>query len=337
MRLAVSQAWRVARIHSFELVPVGPTTGLLRVGAVTDVHASPGDQRPTLLADNGLTVTRFAALPAPDDTGGTLRSAYSTPGEIVSPETVFSLEFDDGLVIALPMPALLPAAPPAADPGPSPAPAPDWWGLFASLLLEAAQARAELRATRELSRLDARGAEDPHAEYVAADVEARIAEAADRADSAMLELAAERDVHEDLRRRHAQTEAELRDLRGQAASTGSGDGTSEARLAELEVWTEELERRLADATTALEEARMTAERDGADLQRLHGELAEARAELELFQTQGARPTSELPARPLPGAPRAHMTLSPPQLVEIRRDAIREAHRRADRDLADAGR
>jgi uncharacterized coiled-coil protein SlyX len=405
----VSQAWRVARIHSFEQVPVGPTTGLLRVGAVTDVHASPGDRRPTLLADDGLTVTRFAPLAAPEDTGGTLRSAYSAPEEIVSPETVFSLEFDDGLVIALPAPtlqAVLPAPAPAPDAGPVSAPEPDWWGLFAGLLMEAAQARAELRATHELLRFGAPGAEDPHADYVAADVEARIAEASDRADSAMLELAAERDLHEDLRHHYAELEAqvresaqrienaererdgalsawdqaeeptaplraalaraedELRDLRDQvhkmgverdeisrqakafdevavkarerAASAEAESRNSGARLAELEIWSAELERRLADATTALGEARMAAERDDAELRRLHGELAETRAELELFQTQGIPPAADVPARPLPGSPRAPMSFSPPDLDEIRRDAVREAHRRADRDLADAG-
>ena len=332
--LAVSQAWRVARIYTFEQVPVSPTTGLLRVGAVTDTHAVPGDPRPALLADDGLTVTRFAALPAPDDTGGTLRSAYSAPVEIVSAETVFSLEFEDGLVIALPAPTLLVAlasAQPAADAGLSPAPAPDWWDLFASLLLEAAQARAELRATRELALLGAHGAQDPHAEYVAADVEARIAEAAERADSAMLELAAERDLHEDLRDRYARVEAQLRE-----PAAGAGGGTPGARLAELEVWSGELERRLTEATTALAEARTAAEHDDADLRRLHGELAETRTELELFQTQGIDPASEVPVRPLPGAPRAPLSPAPSELDEIRRDAVREADRRADRDLADAG-
>jgi uncharacterized coiled-coil protein SlyX len=400
----VNQAWAVARIHSFEQVPVSPTVGLLRVGAVTDMHAAPGDRRPTLLADDGLTVTRFPALAAPDDTGGTLRSAYSAPPEIVSPQTVFSLEFDDGLVIALPAPTLqLPlASQPAVDAEPSPAPAPDWWGL----LLEAAQARAELQATLELARLGAQGAEDPHAEYVAADVEARIAEAVERADSVTLELAAERDLHEDLRDRYARMEAqthdsaqrtenaererdealvardraeestaplraaqaraedELLDLRDQvhkmslerdemsrqaaafdevavkarerAASAESESRESAARLAELEVWSSELERRLAETTTALADARMAAERDEADLRRLHGELAETRAELELLQTPGIRPPSGRSVRPLPGSSQAPLSLSPSELGEIRRDSVREADRRADRDLADAG-
>jgi hypothetical protein len=322
----VSQAWRVARIHSFEQVPVSPTTGLLRVAAVTDLHASPGDRRPTLLADDGVTVTRFAALAAPDDTGGTLRSAYSVPHEVVSPQTVFSLEFDDGLAVALSAPTLLMALP-SAEAGLSPAPEPDWWDLFAGLLMEAAQARAELQAMYELTLLDAHEAEDPHAEYVAADTETRIAEAVDRADSAMLELAAERDLHEDLRERYARLEAQTGE---------SEDPASAARLAELELWSGELERRLAETTTALEEARVTAAQDDDDLRRLHGELAETRAELELLQTGGTQPASEVSARPLPGSPRAHLPHSASELDEIRRDAVREAHRRADRDLADAG-
>ena len=135
-------------------------------------------------------------------------------------------------------------------------------------------------------------------------------------------FAAERDLTADLRA---------------AQARGEPGPSDDARLAELEVWSAELERRLTETTTELGEARLASERDDADLRRLHGELAEARAELELFQTRGIDPAPELAARPLPGPPRAPLSLTPSDLDVIRRDAFLEAHRRADRDLADAGR
>jgi hypothetical protein len=209
----VSQAWRVASIRSFEQVPVDVTRDLLRVAAVSHLPLGPEDRRPTLLADDGRTVSRFRALAAPPDTDGALRSAYSAPHEIVSPETVFSLEFRDGLILALPQPTPLapPTAPVAASPTPT-EPTPDRSAVLSELLLAAAQARAELQATRDLAALTDVKATDPHADFMAGDAEARIAEASARADSAMLELAAERDQHEDLRARHAQLQVQTRDV-----------------------------------------------------------------------------------------------------------------------------
>jgi hypothetical protein len=400
----VSQAWRIASIRSFEQVPVDITRDLLRVDAVSQLPPGPEYLRPTLLADDGRTVSRFRALAAPPDTHGTLRSAYSTPHEIVSPETVFSLEFEDGLVLALPQPTpFMPVTGPAPVAPRRPEPTDDWSDSLAGLLLAAAHARAELRATHELSALGDVQAADPHAEYVADDVEARIAEATDRADSAMLQLAAERDLHEDLRARYAELEAQTRDgaqrvetaerertealtardaaeqstapqrnaqaqsdsdllelrdqvykmglerdeLRRQAAAfdevavkarerataAEAEQRAASARLAELEIWSGELERRLAEATTSLAKARATAELDDSELQSLRGELADAQAQLELLQEQ-ALGVSSVPARPLPGLPRERMALSAAELDELRRAAVRDADRRAERDLVD---
>jgi hypothetical protein len=384
----VSQAWRIASIRSFEQVPVDITRDLLRVDAVSQLPPGPEYVRPTLLADDGRTVSRFRALAAPPDTHGTLRSAYSTPHEIVSPETVFSLEFEDGLVLALPQPTpFMPVTGPAPVAPRRPEPTDDWSDSLAGLLLAAAHARAELRATHELSALGDVQAADPHAEYVADDVEARIAEATDRADSAMLQLAAERDLHEDLRaetaerertealtardaaeqstapQRNAQAQSdsdllELRDqvykmglerdeLRRQAAAfdevavkarerataAEAEQRAASARLAELEIWSGELERRLAEATTSLAKAHATAELDDSELQSLRGELADAQAQLELLQEQ-ALGVSSVPARPLPGLPRERMALSAAELDELRRAAVRDADRRAERDLVD---
>jgi hypothetical protein len=100
----MSDAWRVASIKSFEQVPVAASSGLLRVSAQSAFRSRPDDLRPTLVADDGSTVLRFAAIPAPGDSGGMLRAAYSVPADVATPETVFSLEFEDGFVIALPNP-----------------------------------------------------------------------------------------------------------------------------------------------------------------------------------------------------------------------------------------
>jgi predicted nucleic acid-binding Zn-ribbon protein len=104
MPSAVSDAWRVASINSFEQVPVATSIGLLRVSAQSAFRSRPDDLRPTLVADDGDTVSRFAAIPAPPDSGGILRAAFSVPVDLATPETVFSLEFEDGFVIALPDP-----------------------------------------------------------------------------------------------------------------------------------------------------------------------------------------------------------------------------------------
>jgi hypothetical protein len=116
----------VASIKSFEQVPVATSIGLLRVSAQSAFRSRLDDLRPTLVADDGDTVSRFAAIPAPPDSGGILRAAFSVPVDVATPETVFSLEFEDGFVIALPDPtpgaarinrrvAPAPAAPDAAD------------------------------------------------------------------------------------------------------------------------------------------------------------------------------------------------------------------------------
>jgi chromosome segregation ATPase len=79
-----------------------------------------------LVADDGHTVRRFTALSSPPDRRGILRAAYSVPAATVTPDTVFSLELEDGGVIALPTPtpadARVAVAPtqPAPEPGAAP-------------------------------------------------------------------------------------------------------------------------------------------------------------------------------------------------------------------------
>jgi hypothetical protein len=99
----VSDAWQSAKIKHFEHVVVGPSIALLRVTGKAPRRTSGGDVRPTLLADDGHVVQRFAPLPSPPD-DRVLRAAYSVPAEVIKADTVFSLEFDDGSVISLPAP-----------------------------------------------------------------------------------------------------------------------------------------------------------------------------------------------------------------------------------------
>ncbi len=99
----MSDAWQSAKIKHFEHVVVGPSIALLRVTGKAPRRTSGGDVRPTLLADDGHVVQRFAPLPSPPD-DRVLRAAYSVPAEVIKADTVFSLEFDDGSVISLPAP-----------------------------------------------------------------------------------------------------------------------------------------------------------------------------------------------------------------------------------------
>ena len=99
----MSDAWQSAKIKHFEHVVVGPSIALLRVTGKAPRRTSGGDIRPTLLADDGHVVQRFAPLPSPPD-DRVLRAAYSVPAEVIKADTVFSLEFDDGSVISLPAP-----------------------------------------------------------------------------------------------------------------------------------------------------------------------------------------------------------------------------------------
>lgn len=99
----MSDAWQSAKIKHFEHVVVGPSIALLRVTGKAPRRTSGGDIRPTLLADDGHVVQRFAPLPSPPD-DRVLRAAYSVPAEVIKADTVFSLEFDDGSVISLSAP-----------------------------------------------------------------------------------------------------------------------------------------------------------------------------------------------------------------------------------------
>jgi hypothetical protein len=98
----VNDAWHLAKIKGFEQVIAAPGIALLRVVAKPPRRRSSSGARPTLLADDGHVVNRYAPLPSPADPKGVLRAAYSVPEGFITPETVFSLELEDGAVLSLP-------------------------------------------------------------------------------------------------------------------------------------------------------------------------------------------------------------------------------------------
>jgi chromosome segregation ATPase len=90
-------------LEEFEHVLATPGTALLRVLAHRSQRRD-SDQRPTLLAGDGETVHRFAALPAPPDPSGTLRAAYPVPLLLLGPHSTYALELSGGGVVDLPTP-----------------------------------------------------------------------------------------------------------------------------------------------------------------------------------------------------------------------------------------
>jgi hypothetical protein len=252
----VSDAWRSLKIKQFEQVAAGPDVALLRVtGKTARRREATPNERPALVADDGQTVTRFAALSSPPDDRGVLRAAYSVPAAVVRPETVFSLELTDGHVIALPAPAARAgggAAPPPPPPVPASPPAPD-----------------------------PRAAEALHQE---------LADANRRAEDALLDAAAARDQRDALEHRNAELQEALRDRqaaldelevwRGElerrlaSMSTELGDATARLRAAEEELV--ELRVPLPEAAANLDELRQRAAAEASEV--AARELAEALAD-----------------------------------------------------------
>jgi chromosome segregation ATPase len=115
----VTDAWHSLKIRQFEHVAAGPSTALLRISGRASRRRVNAGPRPTLLADDGLTVHRFEPLPSPPDARGVLRAAYSVTASAITPDTVFALRLTDGTEIRLPAPT-----PSATRLGPRPA-APD--------------------------------------------------------------------------------------------------------------------------------------------------------------------------------------------------------------------
>jgi hypothetical protein len=246
----VSEAWRSLKIKQFERVAAGPSLTLLRVtGKGARRHAATPQERPTLLADDGREVARFAALPSPPDDRGVLRAAYSVPERAIKPDTVFSLELNDGHVIGLPAPTSRPGSQPAAgatDPaGSAPAPPTPPEPVPAT-----PEPPAAAPSTVDLQEVQA--------------LRLEVADANRRAEGALLEAAAAHDQREAIEQRNAELEQTLRER--------------QAAFDELESWRAELERRLASMSTELGDATGRLRAAEQELRTLRAQPAEAEAD-----------------------------------------------------------
>jgi hypothetical protein len=347
----VSNAWASVRIKKFQQVAAGPSIALLRVTGKPSKHKANSMPRPTLLADDGQVVLRFAALPSPPDERGVLRAAYSVPESVITSETVFSLELKNGHAVSLPAPTVGAAK---VDPEEiTVAAAPDHEGdagrrreVDKLAELSSALAEAERAAiAHSVGRADAeRAAERLRAEADA--LAARVAEleaAAGRVShaepsGAMTEMAERIEelealrAHADARLAQVQREAGervadvLRQSEERVASAQARVEQAEAQIAksaaafaELDTWRGELERRMADTTTELAAARARILEDEQTIERLTAGLPPA----------GTR----APQTPDPPTPAPAPTAA--ELEELSHRAEAQAAETAARELADA--
>ena len=112
----MTEASQSVAIGEFEHVPAGSSVVLLRISG-RSARPRPGPEwRPVLVADDGDTRQRFAALPSPPDGEGLLRAAYSVPADLVAAGPRFWLELDDGQTVELGSPTPGTARRPAPEP-----------------------------------------------------------------------------------------------------------------------------------------------------------------------------------------------------------------------------
>jgi hypothetical protein len=254
----MSDAWRSSKIREFEQVSVSPSIALLRLAAKTTRRRPAGAPPPTLVADDGQTISHFAAIPASHDGRGVLHAAYPVPAQLLTAGTTFSLELADGQVMELPEP----------QPGP-----------------------ARTARRRGAGAAVTRG---PDGKERRTGPQAKL----------------------------ATLSGELGEARHERPGEGeASDARAAAELAELQTWSGELERRMADTTTELATAKATVEADATELERLRGLLAESEARVEMTQAEIVGLGERLRA--------AHVEI-------VRRAAESEARDRALGDLAQAG-
>jgi hypothetical protein len=268
-------AWNSVKIREFEHVPAAPTVALLRVTGRPPRRRSTAGPRPVLVANDGQTIRRFAAIPSPPDDRGVLRAAYSVSSDLLAPNTTFSLELTDGTIVTLPAPQ-----PGVSRLSPEPG---------SEVRREAADAPEPPDGTDErrsglvskLTELSARLAESEQAR--------------DELHQSVVPLSAASE----------RIEHELIGARDRAARAETQAKRSAAGLEELETWRGELERRLTETIDELSAAKIARTQDEAELLRLGGELAEAEAKVELLQAQVTTLTDQLAqADDRPAAPPA---------------------------------
>jgi hypothetical protein len=139
-----------------------------------------------------------------------------------------------------------------------------------------------------------------------------------------------------LRAAGAQSEQALRDATERAARAEAENEQSAGRLGELEIWRQELERRLTATTTELGEARSQLREDDDELRAMREHLADAEAHVELARselatlqaqvTAGADPIAAQTSDPDAPAPDARARIR--QLESERDELVRRAQRLA---------
>lgn len=241
-----------------------------------------------LRADDGHSVERFAAIPSPSDGRGVLRAAYSVPAAMIRPQTEFSLELEDGSLVQLPFPAPGGARPGQTGPEPDGSPVPEQTTPVAS---------------------------PPPAPPPEAEADARMAEY----EAAVQERVGR--LEQLLRQREAQNYA----LAAELAAQRDAHEKSVSAVSELEIWSGELERRLAATTDELSAAKMQLNEDEEELHRLRSELAEAVARAEAVVPASAR-------RP---RPRVGTAEAAAEIEALSARAEAEALELAARELAEA--
>jgi hypothetical protein len=248
-------AWNSVKIREFEHVLAAPTVALLRVSGKPPRRRLTVGPRPVLVANDGQTIRRFAAIPSPPDDRGVLRAAYSVSSDLLAPNTTFSLELADGTVVALPAPQ-----PGVSRLSPEPG----------------AQATSETPDAPEPPD----GTDERRSGLVSklTELSARLAESEQARDELQHSVVPLSEASERL-------EHELLGARERAARAETEGKQSAAALEELETWRGELERRLTETIDELSAAKITRAQDEAELLRLGGELAEAEAKVELLQAQ----------------------------------------------------
>jgi chromosome segregation ATPase len=91
----VSEAWPAIKIKEFEHVLAAPSRSLLRVSGQGPRRRDPG-HRPALVIDDGIKQHRFSPLPAPPDSGRSLRAAYAVSSGLVRNARSYWLEHENG-------------------------------------------------------------------------------------------------------------------------------------------------------------------------------------------------------------------------------------------------
>jgi hypothetical protein len=268
-------AWNSVRIREFEHVLAAPTVALLRISGKPPRRRSTSGPRPVLIANDGQTIRRFAAIPSPPDDRGVLRAAYSVSSDLLAPSTTFSLELSDGTAIALPAPQpgvsrLSPE--PGSDVPPEGTDAPE------------PPEGTDERRSGLVSKLT--------------ELSARLAESEQARDELQQSV-------EPITAANERIEHELLGARERAARAETEAKQSASALEELETWRGELERRLTETVDELSETKTARAQDEAELVRLGDELAEAKAQVELMQAQVTTLTDQLAenhADPVPSPP-----------------------------------